>query len=335
MWLIYLDVIDQYFFQNFEFAKTVKNIGFITTLKGLYDPFFAIMIIVLMILTFMKNVNFIGKLQVLPVFLGGSLSLVTIVGACIYGFNNFSGVNLPINNWLWIMVSLAASAPLFLGKKISFDYLAISLLLLTGLLGTFLSLGYKGSFYGVGPLLALSTVVILILIENKGSKFLGNFVIASLFITSIWFLAYGASGQKYANPEFSSSKFTHPKSIYSLSGLILPTQQVEDFQELAAWIADINVTLAQFPAEDPILLMAPMSKPWSKCSQYIYITCTLSNTSVVEKFRKSPPDFLVIKNHIQIPWNPEPVTDLIQNEINQCFLKIHFNATYSVYESIC
>jgi hypothetical protein len=215
-------------------------------------------------------------------------------------------------------------------NKYSRENLSVAVLLLFGLSSTYISHGYKGSSYATGPLFALGCILLCFEISKKFQAF-GLLSLASVLVISAWFPIYAFSAHRYASPSFAKQSYSYLSLSEPVSFLAIPTRTEDDLRELIFLLKSSSGTILQLPAEDPLFLLSSDLKPWSRCTQYIFMTCTLSEKQVLERFLSKPPNFLVIKNEIQLEWNPEPVSASVQSIAERCLKKVLKNPTYSVF----
>jgi hypothetical protein len=333
LFLIKNEILNEYIFQNFRFASEVKSLTVLSVLTPYKEPSFVVLLMLSCVAILIKKRKFVFVLQATPILLGGLLASGVIIASLFFGIYEFKHINWPLVIWLWILAPLLLVAinEIF-STKYSRKNLSIAVLLLFGLSSTYISHGYKGSSYATGPLFALACVLVCFEISKRFQLF-GLWCLVSALVISVWFPIYALSAHRYASPVFAKQSYSYLRLSEPVSFIAIPTKTEKDLSDLIFLLKSSSGTVLQLPAEDPLFLFSPDLKPWSRCTQYIFMTCTLNDKKVLERFLSQPPSFLIIKNEIQLEWNPEPVSSGIQSIAERCFKKVLQNPTYSVFTS--
>ena len=330
--LIRNGMYEDYFYQNFSFASEVKGITLRAILIPFSEPTFMMLLAFSAVAMLFKFRRIVTLLEVAPVLFGGALSLIVILSTAFVGLYDFTHINWPLVVWLWILASLL----LFCTNEVIYSEiptakLCLATLLLFGLTATYISHGYKGSSYATGPLFALACALVCHEISQKSQR-IGYVGLISSLIIATWFPIYALSAHRYASPNFAKQTYSYLQLPEPVAFISVPANTESDFRALLTLLQRSSGSVLQLPAEDPLFLLSPELKPWSKCSQFIFMTCTITDDQILKKLKLAPPDILIIKKEIQLEWNPEPVSVNIWATAEKCFNKVLENATYSVFE---
>jgi len=324
--------IKQFFYQTFSYAGKVKHLNIKSVLLSYYHPTFIVLVIICLFLAFQRRRIGAFHSVTTPILFGGIISCSVIVMTAFNDIYTYDHIRRPIINWLWILASLGSLVLLKRKINTSTISLLISVLLLFALCGNYLSQGFIGSFYGFGPLLALATILIAFENQNHLPKYISGLVISSLFLTSIWFLLYAESANRYSNNEFANTKFTFGSNASSnLNYLALPVGLAADYHNLEDFLRDKKGSIIEIPSEDPLRLIAPLTSAWTRCSQYFEVTCTLSISQIHLEYQKNPPNLIVEKNIAAVVINLETSTKFLRSNMGNYKL-IFENDTFKVFQ---
>ncbi len=331
--LIWNRMFEDYFYQNFSFASEVKGISLLSVLIPFSEPTFILLILFSAVAMLLRLRRVVIALEAAPILLGGALSTIVIVSTAFVGLYEFKHINWPLIIWLWILTSLL----LFCISEVVYSQnptfkLSLSTLLLFGMTATYISHGYKGSSYATGPMFALACALVCHEILQKYQT-VGYACLISSLIIAVWFPIYALSAHRYVSPTFAKQTYSFLYLPEPVAFVSIPTSTESDFNALMTLLQHSSGSVLQLPAEDPLFLLSPELKPWSKCSQFIFMTCTMNEDQILKEFQSSPPSILIIKKEIQLDWNPEPVSVKVENFAETCFNKVLENGTYSVFDA--
>jgi hypothetical protein len=325
-------VIDDFIVQNFTYASEAKGVGLTSEIYRYADKHLLFIVIVISIFLSVKKLRQYSTL--LPIVLGGLVSLISLLVILVnIILEKEFPLNRPLINWLWILPVCVMITANFLIKRNETDKRAFiaSFLLLGALLGAYLSQGYRGSSYSWGGGYLVICYIAITAFKVQKSRY-EVIVILLLMSTSLWYLGYSALGERYADRKFTSQKFE--LDIRNIQDGYLPmlSEDRASIRQLRNYFENRSASIVELPMEDPLILVKADYQPYGRCTQLIWITC-LDSKKASNQLLSSPPDFFIIKNDIQLPWNPEPEADAIIFQVKKCLVPQLESAKYTVYKS--
>jgi hypothetical protein len=229
---------------------------------------------------------------------------------------------------LWVRERLGSEiifliiVPLVLGSSLiravlkKLTHADLTLFIVAGTLaGAYLSQGYTGSSYSFAPFLA-------VFIWLTGTVSFGTFprhygpVLASCAF-AIFLVGQASDGTRLSFVDLSASG-VHFDSQSPTSFIPVSDSQDRDYSRLRKLLAEEAGTIMFVPAEDPIAFLAPDSRQWGRCVQFMPNTCP-SHLNLPEDLATNPPDIFIYKTNPQ--WKNYASAEIMAQHVSRAMLK--------------
>jgi hypothetical protein len=321
------------FYDTFTYSGKIKGVFTKTELFNFFDrTYIFIGLIILCIVSIFKyRVVRIVHLMFLIITL-----LVSLMGIYLFAVNQSLGLfnfGTPKLVSLWI---LALGIPIFFCRSFeivltnkSFEYLILVCLFV--LFGAYLSQGFSGSSYAVGPIILIVLLSQFDAVKDSSGKILTYLSFLGILSYAVWVQLYGLSGLQLQNPNLTTGKHAGHFGHDTFSYLGIAKNDMQDLIDLRKEIFDYKGSVIQVPAEDPLPFLLNNYKPWGRCSQNIFVVCTSANR---ERMRiiDSPPSLIIVKKLPQWTFDWEPLSDQIIIALEKCNTPSKIIGRYLLYE---